>query len=252
MGFEQIRPMKGYELVTEQIKKRILEGELPPGAKLASVVDLAAEFGVGRSTIREALSALKAMGFVEIRQGGGSYVCRELPSHASGGESDSIFWRADSLKELVEVRKILETGCASLAARNRTEDDLAELERILAHMEEHLDDEAEGERADVLFHLQIARAAHNSLLMQLMESLSQRLHETMKQSRRLWFYGQRAEAKRLWQEHSAIVSAIRERDEAKSFDRMMRHLAKVEHVLNRALAGADTTNNNWQNRIGDA
>ena len=240
MGFEQIRPMKGYELVTEQIKKRILEGELPPGAKLASVVDLAAEFGVGRSTIREALSALKAMGFVEIRQGGGSYVCRELPSQAAGGETDSIFWRADSLKELVEVRKILETGCASLAARNRTEDDLAELERILAHMEEHLDDEAEGERADVLFHLQIARASHNSLLMQLMESLSHRLHETMKQSRRLWFYGQRAKAKRLWQEHSAIVAAIRERDEAKSFDRMMSHLAKVEHVLNRALAGADT------------
>ncbi len=224
----------------EQIKRQILEGEIAPGAKLASVVDLAASFGVGRSTIREALSALRAMGFVDIRQGGGTYVVEPLPTKSSAGngmDSDAIFERAESLQELLEVRKILETGCAAAAARHRTDEDLIQLDRIITKMRLHLTDESVGEEADVQFHLQLAAAAHNTLLLQLMESVSGRLHDSMKQTRRLWFYGEQAEAERLLQEHSDIVESIRRRDEAAAFDSMMRHLAKVENVLQRALVG---------------
>lgn len=233
MAFKQVKPQKGYEMVMNQIKQRIVSGELAPGAKMESVVDLAASFGVGRSTIREALSALKAMGWVDIRQGGGTYVADELPKEPAGSAEESILQRAESLREILEVRKVLETGCAALAARHRTDEDVRELDAILRHMEAHLADEARGEEADVRFHLAIARATHNTLLLQLMESVSQRLHESMKESRRLWFYGERAEAQRLLQEHSQIVDAIRDGDEAAAYDTMMRHLQKVENVLQR-------------------
>lgn len=236
MTFKQVKPQKGNELVMEQIKRQIVDGVFLPGTKLASVVDLALSFGVGRSTIREALSALRAMGLVDIRQGGGTYVVENLPGKDGLGlDSDAIFDRAESLQQLLEVRKILETGCAAAAAKHRTDADLVELDGIIARMQHYLADESIGEEADVQFHLQLAAATHNSLLQQLMESVSQRLHESMKQTRRLWFYGERAEAQRLLQEHSDIVEAIRLRDEAGAFEMMKRHLQKVENVLETAL-----------------
>lgn len=235
MAFDPVKPLKGYELVKNQIEAGILEGRFAPGEKLASVVDLASSFGVGRSTIREALSALKAMGFVEIRQGGGTYVSAVLPSDGAG-ESVSMFANAQSIRELLEVRTILETGCAALAARHRTADDLKAIADVLRQMEEHLNDEEKGEEADVRFHLLLARASRNSLLIPMMESLSQRLHESMKETRRLWFYGESGEARRLLQEHTDIYEAVRERDETKAFGAMAAHLNKVESVLRRGMS----------------
>lgn len=234
MSFRQVKPLKGYEIVMEQLKESILSGTYAPGAKLASVVELAAAFGVGRSTIREALSALKAIGLVEIRQGGGTYVSAELPAEPADGAS--LFANAQSIRELLEVRKILETGCVSLAARNRTEEDLQAIGEELLEMETYLHDEAKGEEADVRFHLKLARATHNSLLIAMMESLSERLHDSMRESRRLWFYGERAEARRLLREHSDIFEAVRERDEQQAFDAMNTHLGKVEGVLRKVIA----------------
>lgn len=235
MAFDQVKPLKGYELVMEQVKARILSGDFAPGTKLPSVVDLAAGFGVGRSTIREALSALKAMGLVEIRQGGGTTVCAELPKEPYASDGAALFASAQSIRELLEVRKVLETGCASLAARNRTADDLRAIEEELRQMESVLHDEAKGEEADVRFHLKVAEATHNSLLFSMMESLSERLHDSMRESRRLWFYGERAAAGRLLREHSDIFEAVRDRDETRAFAAMAAHLGKVEAVLRKAL-----------------
>lgn len=238
MAFDQVKPLKGYELVMEQLKRRIESGELAPGTKLASVVDLAATFGVGRSTIREALSGLKAMGLVDIRQGGGTTVCSELPRE-NAADGAALFANAQSIRELLEVRKILETGCAALAARNRTSADLQSLGEELAEMERFVHDEAKGEAADVRFHLKLAEATHNTLLIAMMESLSERLHHAMRDSRRLWFYGEHAEASRLHGEHAAIYEAVREQDEARAFGTMMTHLMKVEGVLRQAMSAQE-------------
>ena len=235
MEFSYVQPQKGSEMVLEQIRERIISGDLPPGSKLSSVVDLAANFGVGRSTVREALSALKAMGWIQIRQGGGTYVSTELPNEADDMNSNSgfnsLFQHAESIKEILEVRKVLETGCASLAAENCSEEDIAALESILLQMEKNLAVDEEGEKADVLFHLQIAKATQNALLINMMQSLSERMQETMKESRKLWFYGEHASARRLLQEHTEIVAAIKARDESSAGDRMLQHISKVEKVL---------------------
>ncbi|SFT27816.1 FadR/GntR family transcriptional regulator [Paenibacillus sp. BC26] len=228
------RPLKSNEWVSRELYSRITSGALLPGDKLPSVVDLAAEYGVGRSTIREALSALKAKGLLDIRQGGGTFVRAPEPEAleaANANLKEDWLARADSLLQLLEVRKVLETGCASLAAKHRSADDLAALNETLRQMEQQLADEAFGEQADVRLHEQIVAATHNPMLIELMKSLSLRLHESMRDTRSLWFYAERQSARRLLEEHIALVEAIEQQDEALASSRMEIHLTKVEQVL---------------------
>ncbi|WJH34832.1 FadR family transcriptional regulator [Paenibacillus sp. CC-CFT747] len=225
----QVKPQKGSDIVREHLKREISSGHYPPGSRLPTVVSLADSFEVGRSTIREALSGLKAMGWIEIRHGGGTFVSKELP--AEEPPEPELIDSAESLQEVLEVRRFVETGSVTLAASRRTEEDLARLEDILAHMERVLGDEEESERADVGFHRQIAAASHNKLLIQLMETLTGRLHESMKESRRLWFFAERSSAERLLEEHRMIYEAIRDGDGEAAAARMASHLRKADSVL---------------------
>ncbi|MBP1967714.1 FadR/GntR family transcriptional regulator [Paenibacillus aceris] len=226
MAFQQIRPQKGSEIVMGQIKMQIETGTYAPGSKLPTVVELAASFQVGRSTIREALSALKAIGWVDIRHGGGTFVSNPLPV-----DSTSLFDQSESLQEVQEVRRFIEAGCASLAASRRTDANVAALRDILQTMEKALGNEEESEQADIRFHLEIAKASHNSLMIGMMESLTERLQVSMKASRRLWFFAERASAEKLLQEHRDIVDAIDAQDETLAADRMSQHIHKVDQVI---------------------
>ncbi|MFC4599473.1 FadR/GntR family transcriptional regulator [Cohnella hongkongensis] len=232
----KIETPKGHELVAEDIVRRIRDGEWGPGQRLPSVVELAEAYGVGRSTIREAASALKAMGWLDVRHGGGTFVKEELPNDARNG-ADRLFRGAASLIELLEVRRTLEIGAASLAAERRTPADLAKLRRLIETMEACLDrhDTSEGERADADFHMAIAAASGNSLFVQLMESLSDRFAGSIRQTRELWFYREQATAARLLAEHRSIFEAIASQDKRRANELVSEHLSKVEQVLREAL-----------------
>jgi GntR family transcriptional regulator, transcriptional repressor for pyruvate dehydrogenase complex len=230
MSFQQIKPQKGSEIVMHQIKQQIVSGAYPPSSKLPTVVELASSFEVGRSTIREALSALKAMGWVDIRHGGGTFVSKILPSERNE-ENGGLFYKTESFQEVLEVRKFIEVGCASLAAERRTEADLAGLAAILSQMEASLDNEELSDQADISFHLHIARASHNSLFVSMMESVAQRLQESMRESRRLWFFAERASAELLLQEHREIYQAIQAMHVELASAKMMQHIMKVDQVV---------------------
>ncbi|WP_309271941.1 FadR/GntR family transcriptional regulator [Paenibacillus sp.] len=236
----QQRPLKQYEWVMIDLKKQIDEGRLQPGDRLSSVVDLATQYNVGRSTIREALSALKAMGLLNIKQGGGTFVkslpLEPDPVHPMQQYADLWEGRAASLRHILEVRRVLETGCAALASQHRTADDLAVFEHLLEEMKQSKDEHF-SEQADVKFHQQIAAATHNPLLHDLMESLSNKLHESMKDMRALWFYAERSSAERLLQEHIQIYDAIAKQDAKDATARMELHISKVEQVLNEKKVG---------------
>lgn len=235
MSFQQIKPQKGSEIVMHQIKQQILSGTYPPEAKLPTVVDLAASFDVGRSTIREALSALKAMGWVDIRHGGGTFVSKILPNE-SGEEHGGLFYKTESFQEVLDVRKFIEVGCASLAAERRTEADLVGLAHILSEMEAALGNEELSDQADIRFHLYIAKASHNSLFVGMMESVAQRLQESMRESRRLWFFAERASAELLLQEHRDIYQAILDSNANLASAMMMQHILKVDQVVHKLAA----------------
>lgn len=231
MDIQKIKPRKIYELVADSIKEQIAAGQLKPGDKLPSTKDLSERYQVGRSTVREALSALKAMGLVEIHQGEGSYV-RSIESGDVGlPEFNALLMSRETVLELIEARKTLEISNAALAAEKRTANDVDKFRAVLARMEAHLGDEAEGERSDIEFHLILAEATHNSILVRMIESISAQMQTAIHETRRLQMYADRAVSTRLWLEHRAIFEAIEAQDPAAAQEAMRRHLFHVEQVL---------------------
>jgi len=234
MSFNMVRPPKGSEIVQQHLLNRIVSGEYSPGSRLPTVADLASGYDVGRSTIREALSALKAMGYIDIKHGGGTFVSKQLPTD-NDPNKNVLSPSMDSLREVIEARKYIESGCSALAAERRTEEDLEALDEIIQLMINSVDDETQSEVADAAFHLQIAKASHNLLMIQLMESLNQRMSESIGESRKLWFYSERASAERLLAEHLLIYEAIKTKDAVLASNTMLQHLSKVEQVIKKHL-----------------
>lgn len=231
MNFQSIKPQKGSEIVMRHIREQIESGAYAPGQKLPTVVEFAESFQVGRSTIREALSGLKAMGWLTIRHGGGTFVSEELPGESGTENAGDLFNQAKLLQEVIEVRRYIEVGCAALAAERRTDEDLKRLQEALDQMRGSLGDERSSDQADFNFHLCIARASHNSLFISMMESMTDRLQSSMKDSRRLWFFADRATAEALLQEHILIYEAIRDRNSKLAGDRLLMHISKVDQVI---------------------
>ncbi|WP_158879828.1 FadR/GntR family transcriptional regulator [Amycolatopsis anabasis] len=167
MRFEPVSAVRAYERVVEQIEEAVFTGRLKPGERLPSERDLMTQFGVSRSTVREALRVLQAGEVIRSRAGDprGPEVVAASP--AALHKSMHRLARADSLRlvELLQFRMLLEGSAYLLAARLRTGEQLAEMETALAEMERHVDvGYAEFSRADVAFHDAVARATQNPLI----------------------------------------------------------------------------------------
>lgn len=165
--FEPVRPVRAYELIVQQIETAIFDGTLTPGMRLPSERELMTQFGVSRSTVREALRVLQSEGKVESRPGDphGPVV---LPfSTAALHKSMSSLVRAETvgLTDLLQFRMMTE-GCANqLAAVFRTKQQLAAMQAALEKMRDSVrQDEAAFAYSDVAFHDLIAEAARNKLL----------------------------------------------------------------------------------------
>lgn len=229
--YKQIKPKKIYEEVAEAILHMIQTGQLKPGDKLDSVQQLAENFQVGRAAIREALTALRAMGLIEMKQGEGTYVREFDPAMLSFPISAALLMNKEDVAHLLEVRKLLEVGAAGLAARKRTEEDLRAMQSALAQMREVIGDEELGEKADFLFHMAIAEATKNPLLVSLMNNVSGMMMETMRETRRIWLFAKQTTTEQLLEDHIAIFEAIREQNIELAQERMKDHLGHVEKVL---------------------
>ncbi|MFC0329435.1 FadR/GntR family transcriptional regulator [Paenibacillus sepulcri] len=239
MSFAKISTRKIYEQIADQLKQFILEGGWKSGEKLPSTKELSEQFQVGRSTMREALSALRAMGLIDIRQGEGCYVRTVESADIKMPSFDSLLLSREAIFELMEARIALEAANASIAANRRTDEDLAAFRQLLQSMQEHLGDEALGEAADIEFHRLLAKATHNSIMMRLLDTISSQMEAAIREARRIQIYGSRQVSVQLWEEHEAIYKAMEARDPAGAEKGMRTHLTHVERVL-RAYLGEDT------------
>lgn len=230
MEYKRIRPRKIYEEVADTLLEMIKTGMIQTGDKLDSVEQLAKSFNVSRSAIREALSALRAMGIVEMHQGDGTYVKGFDSARFSVPVSIAFLMKQDDINQLLEVRKILEVGAVASAAENYKEKDLIPIQEALKKMENSDGNETIAEQADFDFHVSIAEATHNDILISLMRSVSDIMIETMRETRRLWLDDEQNSIK-LNQEHRKIYLAIKERNKDAAQQHMFRHLEKVEGKL---------------------
>ena len=161
--------------LTEEILTRlvnlILETGLKPGERLPSVRELAEQFSVGRSSLREAIRVLNAIGVIEVSVGEGMSVGRGDLSLIARPLTLGLLMGEQSRNDLIETRRLIEIEMAGLAAERATEAEVVAISGHLETMRESQDDHARYSTADLEFHLAIARASHNQLLYNLLHTL---------------------------------------------------------------------------------
>ena len=163
------------EEVAEQLQKEITEGKLKEGDKLPIEPELMKIFGVGRSTIREAIKMLLNRGYLSVQQGRGTFVESQMPTSEP---FEQRLKRAD-IRDLYDVRKILEAAIAERAALRRTEQDLKDIQRYAIERKTSAKDGLLKEciEADIHFHVAVAKATHNEILFELYRSASVHLQK---------------------------------------------------------------------------
>jgi GntR family transcriptional repressor for pyruvate dehydrogenase complex len=156
-----------------RIRQMILTGELAPGDRLPPEGNLAANLGLSRTSLREAIRALTVLGVIDTRQGDASYITSLGPELLLGALGLTIdLQREDAMADLVAVRRILEPAATAMAASRIT---VEEVQRLRSLIPSTLDDEQASEfvELDREFHHVIARAGGNDLLLALLDGLAQ-------------------------------------------------------------------------------
>jgi len=200
------RPLRLSEEVSGDLQRRVARGELRPGDRLPTEKALGEAFGVSRAVVREAIARLKADGLIETRQGSGAYVV-DAPKSIN-----LRFWRGagpelNELRDIFELRVMVEGAVAALAAQRRKNADLKAMAAHLASMDEAIRAGTDGAEADDGFHVAMAHATSNSYIGRLVEFLGSHFSD----SRKLAWHGTRrllAHPEEAQREHRALYEAI--------------------------------------------
>jgi DNA-binding FadR family transcriptional regulator len=216
----------------EKIKQMIISGRVRPGEKLPREADLAAELGLSRNSLREAVKALSLINVLDVRQGDGTYATSLAPSLLLEALSFIVdFHRDDTVLDFLEVRRILEPGATALAALRMSDEDKTKLADILDSVA--VDSPVEDfVAADLEFHKKIAIGSGNSVLASLVDNMSMPTARA-----RIWrgMTEPRAQERTL-AEHRAIYQAIVNGDPDLARSWAIAHIAGIESWLRTALA----------------
>ena len=237
-------PKRVFEDVVQQIRLDIAKGRANPGDRLPADGDLEKRFGVGRSSIREAIRALELFGLVWVKRGrdGGTFftsdsqiLARESFAQLSVGNT--------SLGDSLEFRKALEPRAAALAARRATPDDVTELRRSIRMMGSDVGSSESFVESNRIFHEVIAHATRNPYFQEMIPQFLMRVEivsatrnsETMERSLTRFF-------------HTRIADAIAKRDPDGAEFWMLGHLSQIEEDVSHAQEFADRKKNKVSRR----
>ncbi len=228
--FKPIRPKKLSEEIVDQIKELISRGDLGPGQRIPSERELATFLGVSRPSVREAIMVLEAMGFLEARQGGGTYV-RSLADVTMADPLANMVERRDPrmLHALTEVRIGLETWSAYLAAKRAEQSEIDRLRELYTIMEEQAENGGWDPEIDFQFHLTITTASHNTLQIHILNTIQNCSDDNYGCLGE--FYSKEGYIERLLAHHREILEAIEARDPERAREGMLQHLTLVEEKL---------------------
>jgi GntR family transcriptional regulator, transcriptional repressor for pyruvate dehydrogenase complex len=223
--FSRVSVGRISEIIVEQIRLLMRQGQLKPGDRLPPERDLCERFGVSRVTVREALRMLESAGLVEIRVGarGGSFVTVPSSNRVGEGLADLLTLSVISAANVTEVRLILEVGIVPLVCERATEDDLAELEKICERSEVALRNGDYTMDMSLEFHARVAQSTHNPALEMLVESFRGPILMSLMEAREV-----APEMGGLGtQEHERFIEAVRRRDCDDAARIMREHLART-------------------------
>ena len=228
--FNKVKTKKVYMKIVEQVRDLIKEGRLKPGDKLPPEQVLAEEFGTSRPSVREALSALEILGITESRGGKGNFIKNNL-NFPLYEQKFRELEEEESPFELLEARKAVETEIVGLAAKKATKEDIVSIRESLDKMKSTMTNIPGIMEFDREFHINIAKAAHNSLLFSMMTYLADLLKKKLwiNMKEKSWSIPGRPQ--KYFEEHTEIFSAIKNKDSKGARKRMYDHLAGVEKDL---------------------
>lgn len=224
-----VKKTRVYEDIVTQLKDLIAQGRLKSGDQLPSERELSDTFKVSRASVREALRALESVGLLESRQGEGTYVARSVESLFQPLAA-AIYQQKDELLQTFETRKLIEPQIASLAAQRATPEEVAEFEAILKVQADDIGGGGSGVEADTRFHLALARATKNRVVLRLIETFV----DWLKESRELSLQVEGRPSKSL-AGHRQILAAIRSRSPERARKAMLSHLEAIEKNVLRLL-----------------
>jgi GntR family transcriptional repressor for pyruvate dehydrogenase complex len=161
-----IRPSTLVNDVTHELREMILGGEIQPGEFLPPRKDLAAQFGVGLSTVNEAIQVLSAVGLLASRPGKGTWVRRDALDTLISPAAVKARLGELNARQVCEARAVIEIALTEMAARRATPEDIGRIWDALHVMEATIEDSTAFVEADLEFHLAVARAGRNELLEQ--------------------------------------------------------------------------------------
>jgi DNA-binding FadR family transcriptional regulator len=222
-----------YELVAEHLLALIGERQLRPGDAVPTERELTERYHVGRSSVREALRVLESNGVIRSARGG--FVVAEASRPFNKSLQLLLTLEEANLRELFELRRILEVETAALAATRRRRTHLTQLARAIEEMERGLDNEDRYIAADVQFHLVLAEATGNAFVQHIMLAIRDLLRRALSTIYRI-----PASAAQSIDDHRAILDAVDSRDPAAARAAMREHLDAVERAIHGALAPVST------------
>jgi GntR family transcriptional repressor for pyruvate dehydrogenase complex len=221
--YKAIRTSRLYEQIVEQIEQSVRDGQLKPGDQLPAERELALQFGVSRTAVREAVKTLAEKGLVEAYSGRGTFIT----GNRQRGMRQSLDRLVDTSNPessgyLVEVREIIEPEFSALAATRIDEQHLALMREAIAVMDRSMDDPDAYIEADLDFHLALAEAVANPIILALLDSIVAVLRE-----QRSSIFGVEGGAERGQFHHKRILDAIERRDPVMAREAMRSHLTQV-------------------------
>lgn len=216
-----IQRRTAVESVIEELRQQILDGTWALGDRLPSEAEQTQALGVSRTTLREATRALVHSGLLSARPGDGTYVVAVDESAVALNKR----FRRSSTMEVLEVRRGLDAAAVQQSVIRRTEEDLAAIRQALSdrHEAAWAGDRAGFATADALFHLMVARSAHNRLLLDLYETLSLALRDSVDTIQSLEHAMQPD-----GDDHQALLDAIESRDQNRAIEAAMAIIASQQ------------------------
>lgn len=224
--FRPVKKTRIHEEIVLKVRDMIEQGKLNSGDQLPTERELAEAFKVSRPSVREALRALESQGFLQSRQGDGTYVSRQPIELIVEPFASVIIKEKFNQLELFEMRRLIEPQLAYLAAQRATPAEIAEMEQIVEIQEQEMGSHLSNPTPEKTLHDLIFRAAKNKIVLSIMDSLMDSLAESRDKYLQIESRPQKSLAR-----HKEILSAIKLGDSELTAKIMREHLEETESML---------------------
>ena len=224
-----IKKKKLYEEVILGIEEMLKSNNMQPGDRMQSEKELSLYFGVSKTAVREALSALQTAGLIEVKHGSGIFV-RNVNDHLTNPLTMKLLTNREGMLQLMEIRKGLESEGAFLAAARADRPDIARIKSCLLAMAEEIEQGENASHSDLAFHRALIQATHNPAYCNVYDTIAGVFNEGMQTCHEYFFLN---EGQRLvvLEDHRLIYDAIKKRQPERARDLMRRHLENIEDRL---------------------